>query len=455
MKQVENIKIGISGVRGIIGETLQPEIVIRFSRAFATLLRKGRVAVGRDSRVSGEFIRRGVFAGLMFSGITPVDAGIVPTPTLQIYVREKKLAGGIIVTASHNPAEWNGLKFVAGNGLFLTPFQSLNLIDIYHQRAYMAPERNEFPPVEEEHEAFAIHQRRVAAVVDTAAIRKRRFSVLVDPGGGVGALYDRPFLTGLGCRVAVLHEKLGARFPRNPEPVAEHLETASKHMRGGDFAVGFAQDADGDRLAVLDETGRPIGEEYTLPLALTAFFHSHPGTARIVVNQSTSRLTEAVARRHGVEVVRAPVGEINVVERMKKIGAPAGGEGNGGVIIADVHHCRDSFTAMALILELLAVSGKTVAQLVAELPPYRMIKRKMPFPMTTASRIVSILREEYPDGDTADGLRVDTPEHWFQVRASNTEPVLRVVAEGAPDTVEPVVQGLEARIAAIARGLTG
>ena len=445
MKRIRNIKIGISGMRGIVGETLDPAQLVNLTRAFATLVGSGKVAVARDSRMSGEMIKRAVFSGLIFSGITPVDTLMLPTPSLEIYVKEKKLSGGIIITASHNPEEWNGLKFVDDNGLFMSPFAALNLIDIYHQGSFRVPRENEFPEVEKVKDAFSVHKRKILKIVDVDRIRKRKFRVLVDPGGGVGTLFDKKFLEALGCEVVMIHEKLdeGNRFPRNPEPSVENLSATSSYMKNSEFDIGFAQDSDGDRLSILDETGRAIGGELTLAVALYGYlsnFQKKPG--KIVVNLSTSRVIEYVADKFGFEVLKSAVGEINVAEMMMKEGAAAGGEGNGGIIIPKVHWCRDSFTGMALVLDAMAAYDKKISQIVEEFPVYKMIKTKIPLSTSGAHKVISLLKDDYPDGDTHDGLRVDTEDYWFQVRPSNTEAILRIVAEGQEGEIDNVVENL-------------
>jgi phosphomannomutase len=445
MKGIKNTKIGISGVRGIVGETLGPKQAVNFTRAFATLVGHGKVAVAKDSRVSGDMLEKAVLAGLIFTGITPINTLALPTPSLQIFVKEKKLNGGIIITASHNPEEWNGLKFVAANGLFISPFTALNLIDIYHQRSFRLPAENEFPEVETVRDAFDIHKEKILNIIDANRIRKRKFRVLADPGGGVGAFFDRQFLEELGCDVVMINDQVTDRFPRVPEPTEKNLQGTSEAMKDGGFDIGFAQDSDGDRLTLLDETGRVMGGELTLATALYGYLSKQkPG--KIVVNLSTSRVMEYVAAKYGFEVLKAPVGEINVAEMMKKEGAVAGGEGNGGIIIPEVHYCRDSFTGMALVLDAMARHNARISQITAELPAYKMVKGKIDMSMSEAHKIVSLLKDEYKDGDTRDGLRVDTEAYWFHVRPSNTEPVLRVVAEGHETQIDPVFENLVTRI---------
>lgn len=445
MKRFENIKIGISGIRGIVGDTLNPGNVVSLTRAFATLIRRGRVAVAKDSRLSGDTIKRAVFSGLLFSGITPIDTFTLPTPSLQIYVKEKKWAGGIIITASHNPEQWNGLKFVNSDGLFLFPFTALNLIDLYHQGSFNIPAENLFPGIEEERKAFAVHKNKIMPIIDREHIKKKKFKVLVDPGGGVGAFYDKELLESLGCEVEMINAEMGCTFPRGPEPTEKNLAETSAYMKKGDFDIGFAQDPDADRLSILDETGRAIGGELTLSTALYGYL-SKRKSGKIVVNLSTSRVIEDVARKFDIDVVKSPVGEINVVETMIKEKALAGGEGNGGIIIPEVHYCRDSFTGMALVLDLMAGSDKKISQIIDEFPGYKMIKAGMPFSMTGAHKVVTLLKEEYPSANTLDGLRVDEENYWFHIRPSNTEPVLRIVAEGKAGEIENIVDDLKNKI---------
>lgn len=445
MKRIEDIKIGISGIRGVVGKTLNPGIVIDFTRAFGTLIREGKVAVARDSRISGETIKQAVFSGLIFSGITPVDTLTLPTPTLEIYVHEKKLNGGIIITASHNTEEWNGLKFVNRDGLFLRPFTALNLIDIYHQHSFLVPNQNVFPSVEVEKDAFSIHKEKIFNIIDVDLIRKKKFSVLVDPGGGVGSFFDLEFLESLGCRVDMINEKIRNRFPRDPEPTAKNLTKTSQYMMGKNFDVGFAQDSDGDRLSVLDENGTALGGEITLALAMYGYL-SRGTSGRIVINLSTSRITEHIAESFGIDVIKSPVGEINVIESMIGENAIAGGEGNGGIIIPEVHFCRDSFTGMALILDLMARENMKISGIVSRFPDFQIMKTKMPFSITGAHKVISLLKEEYPNANTSDGLRVDEKDYWFHIRPSNTEPVLRIIAEGKNVDVEKILSDLKNKI---------
>ena len=446
MRREEPIKIGVSGVRGIVGRTMTPQLAVHLARAFATLCGQGRVAVASDTRSSGPLLREAVLAGLQYSGLVPCDLGVVPTPTLQLVVRQLGMAGGIMITASHNPVEWNGLKFVGSNGLFLSPFRSAHLMDTYHQRSFLEPPAGVFPEVEHLQDAFALHRERVFSVIDPGPIRAGRFRVLVDPGGGAGIRVDRAYLESLGCQVTQIHgEAVSAAFPRPPEPLAPHLEAASQRMKGGGFDVGFAQDADADRLVLLDELGQAVPEDQGLALALMSWLQGKaPGT--VVVNLSTSRMVDEVASSLGHRVERSPVGEINVVEHLLAVQGLIGGEGNGGVILPLVHPCRDSFAGMALILSLMARTAQPLSRLLQSIPAWKMIKLKIPVPTLLGRRLVNRWRERYPQGDLRDGLRVDYPGYWFHLRASNTEPVIRLIVEGLPSDVEVPAQRLREQV---------
>ncbi len=442
MKKVSNIRIGVSGIRGIAGDTMTPYSAALFTRAFATLTGKGRVAVAMDSRATGEAIKSSVISALIYSGITPVDTGILPTPSLCLLVKEHKLRGGIIITASHNSEEWNGLKFIDRDGLILRPFHLKNMIDIYHQQVFTQPESNTFPGVESCGSAFNIHMDKIFEQVDVDRIRDKKFKIAVDPVAGAATCFDSVFLKSLGCSVELINSEFtDNRFPRPPEPVKSSLTALSEKMAAGGFDVGFAQDPDGDRLSVLDERGVPIGDETTMALAVYSWLLKHPG-GKIVVNVSTSRVVEFIAAKTGTEVLKSAIGEINVVESIIANSATAGGEGNGGVIIPAVHACRDSFTGMALILDMLAASNLKVSDIVSEFPDYRLKSVKVPFSSTGAYRVVTMLKEIYPDADLTDGIRVDTGDYWFTVRPSNTEPVLRITAETEGEEPDRIINKL-------------
>jgi phosphomannomutase len=374
-------------------------------------------------------VKNAVFAGLLSCGATPLDLGILPIPSLQIYTKEKNLDGAISITASHNPVEWNALKLIRKGGHYLYPYEAEELLDLYYQGRFQRVTNPK--EIEREEDPFSIHQDRILGLVDSDMIRQKKIRVVVDPCGGAASPFVKDFLEALGAEVICVNCELTEGFPRNPEPVPENLGTLCEAVKKHKADVGFAQDADADRLAAVDENGVPIGEEYTLALAVDYFLQRNNKTP-VVVNLSTSRVIQDITNRTGVELFRSLVGEINVARMMEEKGAKIGGEGNGGIIMADIHTCRDSFSGMAFLLEYLAWSGKKLSTLRGELPNYYMIKHKVKASFREARVILNKLSQQFSQGDilTLDGLRVDYPDFWLHVRPSNTEPVVRIQVEG-------------------------
>ncbi len=440
--RISDLKISISGIRGIVGQSLTPQLIIKFSEAFTTYIGRGEIAVASDTRPSAEMVRCAVMAGILSCGASPIDLGVLPIPSLQIYTRERDLKGAISITASHNPVEWNALKLVKQGGLFLSPYEAEELLDFYYQGRFR---RVEIPGgIRQESDPFSIHEQKVFQVTDVAAIQNRKLKVVIDPCAGAATPYVVAFLKKMGAEVKMIHSHMDPGFPRNPEPVAENLSALCEAVKAERADVGFAQDADADRLAVVDERGNPLGEEYTLALAID-YFLSHKEKSPVVVNLSTSRVMEHITASAGVPLYRTKVGEINVSRRMREVGARIGGEGNGGVILSDVHICRDSFSGMALVLEALARSGKTVSELRARLPNYVMRKEKVSASFRDRKRILERLGDKFHEGniDRTDGLRIVFADFWFHVRPSNTEPVVRIQVEAGD---EAKVQEIFARI---------
>ena len=427
----ESLKVGVSGVRGVIGDSLTPQIAASFAQAFGTFVGHGSVVVGRDTRPSGRMIECAVVAGLQSVGCKPILAGIIPTPTVLILTRELGARGGIAITASHNPSQWNALKFVEKTGLFLSEIRAQELFDIYHQQDYPLVEESEIPPVSVESDPIGVHLKRVLDYVDCAAIRKKKFRVVVDCCNGVGALHTVAFLKEqLGCEVFPVYDRPTGAFERGPEPVPENLKRLGETVSREKCNVGFAQDPDGDRLAIVNEKGVPIGEDLTLAFAVQQVL-SHHAKGPVVINLSTSKSVEAVARSFGSEVYRSKIGEINVSEKMLEVDAVVGGESNGGVIIPAMHPCRDSYIGMAVVLELMAMAGKTISELRAAIPAYAVVKDKIRIRGEQAPEILRAIRHEYANHkmNLLDGVHIDFGESWMHVRRSNTEPVVRVTAE--------------------------
>ncbi len=442
MPSIHTLKTGISGVRGVVGESFTPRLVSAFGQAFGTYLDGGRVALARDTRPSGEMAREALIGALLSAGCDVVDLGIVPVPTLQIAVaRDDQLDGGVAITASHNPQEWNALKFIRADGVFLYPFQAEELLDIFHQGDFTLVPNEAIGGVTQDPDACARHLRLLLEHTDVDLIRGRRFRVVVDCGNGAGTQLAPQLLEALGCEVTVINGEPTGHFARPPEPIPPHLQGLCEAVRRHGADLGFAQDADADRLALVTEQGEAISEELTVPLAAEVLASREP--LPLVSNLSASRLLEEVGRRWRCPVYRARVGEINVVEMMQwaaRTWAEAGhsprvfgGEGNGGVIDPQIHYCRDSHRGMCLILEGLARQESTLSEWVASFPPSAMVKRRVDCPAARVQRVQLALRAAYAEQgvlDETEGLRITWPDgSWLHIRPSNTEPIIRVTAE--------------------------
>jgi phosphomannomutase len=432
MRAIPTLKISISGVRGVVGESLTPMLLVRFAQAFGTYTGPGAIVIGRDTRTSGEMVRQAVVAGLLSSGCRVIDLDICPVPTVQLMVRERRARGGICITASHNPAEWNALKFINSAGLFLADAQARQLLDIYHQGEYRKVAGVEIRSVEPLAGAIDLH---VKAILDTLGSLpsgqqgERKLRVAVDSCNGAGSIVAPRLLEALGVEVVPLNITPDGLFPRGAEPVEENLGALCDAVREHGCDVGFAQDMDADRLAIVSERGLAIGEEYTLVLAARYVLSRERGA--VVANLSTTSALDAVARTFDCPIYRSKIGEANVAEEMLRRGAIIGGEGNGGVIYPRINFARDSLVGMALVLHLLAETKRTVSELVAELPRTYMIKEKLTCRSDKIRTVLRMVRDEYAQCpiDLRDGVKVTMPDGWFLVRGSNTEPIIRIVAE--------------------------
>jgi phosphomannomutase len=455
----DTLMISVSGIRGHVGTDLTPELVARYAAALGawSLSRPSvppsaatrsagaqsappSVVLGRDARTSGPMFARAAAAGLMSVGVDVIDLGIVPTPTVQLAVVYHHAGAGLILTASHNPIEWNALKFVGPDGIFLDAEAG----SVVRGLAEQGPTRagwNRLGAVREDPEAIDRHLNAILAlpVIDVKAIRKRRFNVALDCVRGAGAIAIVPLLERLGCQVHGINLEPDGLFPHAPEPVPENLGDLSRLVRETGADVGLAVDPDVDRLALVDETGRPIGEDYTLAFAVKAVLDGRISAAEIptvVVNLSTSLVVEDAARAAGARFIRAPVGEANVAQAIRDERATIGGEGNGGVMFPALHIGRDAPLGVALILHLLAATGVTLSRLVAASPQYTIVKAKGPRGPKLAP-LYQRLRQQFPDAiaDDRDGLRLAWPDRWLHVRPSGTEPIVRLIAE-APTEAE-------------------
>jgi phosphomannomutase len=426
------LKIGVSGVRGVVGEFLTPALALQFAQAFGSYVGRGRVVVGRDTRTSGPMLQHAVQCGLLAAGCDVIDAGILPTPTIQIHVANIRARGGIALTASHNPAEYNALKLFNSAGLFFNHYERGELLDLFHQSEFEQAVNAEIGHVRQESGApIAQHTALVLARIDAERVRRRRFLVALDAVNGAGSVMTPGFLEhDLGCRLEAISIDPTQVFPREAEPRPEFLTALSDLVRRTGADVGFGQDPDGDRLAIADENGRIIDNDDVLALAISRALATTPGD--VVVNLTTSSAIDDIAAAHRRRVHRTPVGEANVVETMQAVNAAIGGEGSsGGVIFPAVHLCRDSYMAMAFVLDWMAESGKPISELVASLPPYTRLGGKVVFEHGRLGGLMQALENGFPGAhlDRSDGLKMIWDDRWLHVRASNTEPLLRLAVE--------------------------
>jgi phosphomannomutase len=443
----EGLMISVSGLRGRVGEALTPEVVGRFAAAFgawaASRARGRAIVVGRDSRVSGPMFHRAVIAALQSVGCDVIDVGLTTTPSCQLAVEYHRAAGGLMISASHNPIEWNALKFIGPSGAFLEAHEGAEMRRVLDGTIPRASWEN-LGSVREDRDAIERHIQQVLALpyLDVRGIRERRFKVALDCVRGAGGRIIPPLLEQLGCIVAAIHLETDGRFPHPPEPVAENLHDLERLVLQSGSEVGLAVDPDVDRLALVSEKGKAVGEDYTLALASRVVLRHRPGP--VVANLSTSLILDDVAKEAGSRVIRAPVGEVNVVVRMRDERAPVGGEGNGGVILSELHFGRDAPVAVALILQLLLEADAPLSAIVGRYPRYSIVKDKMERPNVSLSAVYEALREEFAGAtvDTQDGLRLSWPDRWVHVRPSGTEPIVRVIAE-AP--TEDAARALVAR----------
>jgi len=425
------LMLSISGLRGLVGSSLTPAVATRFGSAFGSWLsaklgRAGHVVLGRDSRASGRMLEPAVTAGLLATGCRVTRVGILSTPGVAVMIDELSADGGMVVTASHNPLPWNGLKPLRADGVAPPPDQAHEIIRRFREDDFRFVET----PGEAHHETRGcdIHVGRVLQLVDAERIRQAKLRCVVDSVHGAGGDEARALLEALGVEVQHLYAEPTGDFPHTPEPTQANLVSLSEAAAGADAHVGFAQDPDADRLALVDERGRYIGEEYTL--ALGALHKLEPGGA-IAANLSTSRMIDDIAATRNAKVIRTPVGEANVAAAMREHDATLGGEGNGGIIDRRISQVRDSIVGIAFILELLATRNQPLSAITRDIPAYAMVKDKVSIEGLSADDAQQKVKSHFAHDrlDTQDGIRVDLDNRWVHVRASNTEPILRLIAE--------------------------
>jgi phosphomannomutase len=427
---MSKLMISVSGVRGVYGNSLTPQSAMIFAAHFGIFTGRGKIVVGRDSRTTGLAMFQAITAGLISVGCDVIDLGVVSTPTILLYVEENEVNGGICITASHNPPEWNAMKFVNCNGMFLFPEVSAEFLKSVDRDAAWSDWQS-IGKIYQDDSATDKHITKILGIpyLDVDRIRKRRFKVVVDTVNGAGGLIAPKLLEELGCEVIKINPEPTGIFAHPAEPLNQNLtqlETAVKESRAD---IGFATDPDVDRLAIVSNEEKCIGEELSVALAEMFVLSKKPGD--IVVNLSSSMISEYIAQQHNVQVFRTKVGEINVAKKMLEINSPIGGEGNGGIICPDVHYTRDALAGMALILGLLAEKDMKLSQLVSTLPKYYIYKDKIE---TVSSKIDDIMNNAYYafeglEMDSQDGIKAVGENFWVHIRRSGTEPIIRVYVE--------------------------
>lgn len=443
MSHSSALMISVSGIRGVIGHALSPGNALEFVQSYAAFLKKSSdkplVLLARDTRPTGEMMRHAVLSGLIGAGCRVLDLGIVSTPTLQLSIPFHKADGAICITASHNPVEWNALKFFQPSGMYLDKAQGSEVIRIFNDKDFISGTWDQMGSVEMETESIGRHLEAILKLVDADAIRKRKFKVVLDGCCGAGNTISPLLIHELGCELVHINADLSGIFPHNPEPLPVNMVQLCDAVKVNGADIGFAHDADADRVAVVTNDGEFIGEDYSLVWAI-AHYLKHRKRGPVVTNLSTSMAVETVARLYDCKAYRSAVGDANVSGMMHETGAVIGGEGNGGVIMPDIQYGRDGIAALAFTLDFLAAEGKTAGELHRELPHYFISKSTIDFPVQHMKPLLQWLksREKSARTDERDGLRLDWPLNgdttsWAHIRPSGTEPFVRVICEAATE----------------------
>lgn len=411
------------------------EIALAFAQAFCTYLEGGTIALARDSRPSGLLIRSAVLSGLLAGGSRVVDLGIIPSPTVRIFFGQLGADGAVIVAAGHNPSHWNALKFLGPSGTYLSALQGEELLEIYSHGEFQKADWRSIQPIEFNHSALDCHRRRILETFDVPSIRRRKFKVAVDCCNGPCARITPRLLEDLGCQVVAFNTDLKRPMPHYPNPTPDNMTQLEALVSAARADVGFAHDAEGERLGIVTDQGRALSQEHTLALACLIALRSGRSRGPVVTNLSTSRMIDEVAERFGVRTYRTAVGQAHVTEKTLQVKADLAGEGSGQVILPWLHPGPDGMAAIALTLEYLARSDSSLSQLAHELPAFHMIKESLPFPPDQLYRRLQRIRIRAGELngdyrlDLTDGVKVENSDEWLQVRASSTESLLRIIAE--------------------------
>lgn len=425
----------VAGIRGIWGESLDPTVAAHYAAAFGKYVKAGTVLIGQDTRVTGNALKHACVAGLLAVGCDVKDIGVCPTPTCQLNVKENDVVGGIVITASHNPGQWNGLKFLSGAGEFLNETENekfLNIVD-NNRIEYHLPEKQStyFSSSELNQEAIDLHIRKVCAFIDEDLVRQRKFKVALDAVNGAGSRLLLPLLERLGAEVVQLSCEESGIFPRGAEPMPENISALCELVKAEKADIGFAVDPDADRLSIVSNKGIALGEEMTMPLVAQYILQKTPGV--VVTNLSTSMAIDYVVKKYNSKVIRTKIGEANVVSGMKANNCIVGGEGNGGVIVPAVQYARDTGIGIGVVLQLLASSEKSISEVAGEIPKLYMVKKKIDIPKDKIPDAYKYFEQKFASENvnTIDGVKIVWEDHWLHIRKSGTEGLLRVFAEAS------------------------
>ncbi len=431
--------MSLSGMRGIIGDTLHPKIPLEMAMAFGNFIGKKTVIIGGDTRTSHTMVKQLIIAGLTSVGTNIIDIGKVTTPTVQHLIRHHNAAGGMVISASHNPIMWNGIKLMNQSGSFLTPQEYNDYIKLYESKKFKLVPHNELGQIQTDPNATQTHINTILSLIPTDDIKQSKLKVLCDANNGAGAVANPLLFNALGVEYDIIEPEPSGQFAHDPEPLKENLATITTQLKKNHYDIGFVQDADADRLVILDENGQFIGEDYSLGFCIDYVLKTNPNTDNhVVVNLSTSRVIEAIAQQHNAKTHYTIIGESNVTQGIRKHNAIVGGEGNGGVIYPKVGWGRDSLVGMVLALKHLVHTQKTVSEIVATYPKYVIVRDK--FNVNSNDEIPIFLEtvksnfKNYPI-DTQDGIKITFDNGWVHTRPSNTEPIIRIFAE-APSQAE-------------------
>jgi phosphomannomutase len=423
--------VSVSGIRGIIGSGLEPQVLVKYSSAYAEFIREGKIILGRDARISGEMVKSIVIGTLLSKGLNVVDIGICPTPTVQYMVKNLKAQGGIAISASHNPNEWNALKLLNNTGQFMTLEENKVMLNKLGDSEKSYSNWEKLGKLTYYKEGLEKHMNDVLSMkyIDVEQVKKKKYKVLVDCVNGAGVYVIPKLLEKFGCEVIEMNCERTGIFPRLPEPLSENLTETMKAVVKSKADFGIVVDPDVDRLVLITEDGKPFGEENTITQSVKFILSKKLGN--VVVNLSTTRSVDDVVIKAGGKLFRSPVGEANVVQKMKETNAIIGGEGSGGVIFPALHYGRDALVGIALTLQHLAETNQTLLELKNSLPQYFIAKKKIDLGKNNPDKIIDKLKRKYSVQkiNTDDGLRIDFDDHWVHFRKSNTEPIIRIITE--------------------------